>query len=146
MQLYTNTLIIPAHKPVYMHVEICKHTLTHTHKLVLCSQCPMRNIIQFPAGFPPGLPSLVTADQSRKTNRAHVATQPSSESCVFYDCRDWGCQLQGYFFIWVKSSSTTDASYNPWHGMFWHDAGESTWFEHLHGPWCAERILWQRVY
>lgn len=88
----------------------------------------MRGIIQFPPGFPPGLPCLVKVHQSRKTNRAHVATQPSSERCLFHDWRDWGCQLLGSFFIWVKSSSTTDASYNPWHSVFWHDTRELTRF------------------
>ena len=72
---------------------LCTHTHTHTHKLVLCSQCPMRYIITFPPGFPPGLPCLVKADQSRNTNGAHVATQPSSESCLFHDWRDGGCRL-----------------------------------------------------
>lgn len=59
-----------------------------THKLALSSLYPMRDIIEFPLVFPPGQPCLVKTDQSRKTNRAHVATQPSSESCLFYDWRD----------------------------------------------------------
>lgn len=125
---FTCTLI-PAHKPMYSTC-ICQHT----HKLVLCSHCPMGDIIKFPPGFPPGLPRLVKANQNRKNKRAHVATPPSSESCLFHDWRDWGCRFLGSFFIWVESSSTTDASYNPWHSMFWHDTGELTWFEHLHGP------------
>ncbi len=64
-------ILIPAHKPMLMHVHICEQ---QTQKLAINSSCPMTDIIKFPPGFPPGLPCPVKTDQSRKANWAHVAT------------------------------------------------------------------------
>lgn len=78
-KLSTNT---HAHKHQHMHIYPCEHTRLYYAASV------QRDIIKLPPGIPPGLPCLVTADQRREANRAHVATQPSSESCLFHDCRE----------------------------------------------------------